>query len=172
MTQRGGPTTVEARTELVAWFGDVAKPDVPRVGGKGANLGELTGAGLPVPPGFVVTAQAYLEAMEAGGVRAALQRVVAAVDVDSPVALTRAASELQGLVRSAGVPAELLRAVRDAYARLGDETPVAVRSSATAEDTAATSFAGMNETFTNVRGDERAGWARRRLLGVACGAPA
>jgi pyruvate,water dikinase len=161
MTQRGGPTTVEAPTQLVAWFGDVAKADVPRVGGKGANLGELTGAGLPVPPGFVVTAQAYLEAMEAGGVRAALQRVVAAVDVDSPVALTQAASELQGLVRSAGVPDELLRAVQDAYARLGDQTPVAVRSSATAEDAASTSFAGMNETFTNVRGGEE---LARRLV--------
>ena len=154
MAERSGPTAVEARTEQIAWFDDLGKADVPRVGGKGANLGELTRAGLPVPPGFVVTAQAYLAAMEAGGVRAALQRVVAGVDVNSPEALTRAANELQALVLSAGLPDDLRRAVRDAYARLGDRTQVAVRSSATAEDSASTSFAGMNQTFTNVRGDE------------------
>jgi pyruvate, water dikinase len=154
MTQRGGPTAVQARTEQVAWFDDLSKADVPVVGGKGANLGELTRAGLPVPPGFVVTAQSYLDAMEAVGVRARLQSLVAGVDVSSPEALTHVAGELQALVRSAGMPESLRHAVRDAYARLGDGTPVAVRSSATAEDTASTSFAGMNQTFTNVRGGE------------------
>jgi pyruvate,water dikinase len=154
MGELGVPTTLEAQSELIAWFGTLSRADVSRVGGKGANLGELTAAGLPVPPGFVVTAQAYLDAMESGGARTALQRVVAGADVESPEDLTRVAGELQALVRTAGMPDELRRAVRDAYARLGDETRVAVRSSATAEDTASTSFAGMNQTFTNVCGSE------------------
>ncbi|HSE10409.1 MAG TPA: phosphoenolpyruvate synthase [Nocardioidaceae bacterium] len=154
MTERTSPPEAAARTDLVAWFDDLSKADVPRVGGKGANLGELTAAGLPVPPGFVITADAYLDAMERGGVRAALREEVAAVDVDDPEALARAADNLRALVRSAGIPEELRSAVLDAYAPMGDEPRVAVRSSATAEDTASTSFAGMNETFTNVHGGE------------------
>jgi pyruvate,water dikinase len=154
MSEPGVPTAVAARSDLVAWFDTLSRADVSRVGGKGANLGELTAAGLPVPPGFVVTAQAYLDAMETGGVRAALLRSVEGADVDSPDGLTRAVRELQALVHTAGMPPVLRRAVLDAYARMGDGTPVAVRSSATAEDTASTSFAGMNETFTNVRGGD------------------
>ncbi|MDF2094241.1 phosphoenolpyruvate synthase [Knoellia sp. 3-2P3] len=138
-------------TELIAWFEDLSRADVPRVGGKGANLGELAGAGLPVPAGFVITAQAYLQAMEEAGVREAMQAAASAVDVDSPEALSSAAARLQQMVHSAGLPAHLERAVLDAYGRL-DEGRVAVRSSATAEDAASTSFAGMNETFTNVSG--------------------
>jgi pyruvate,water dikinase len=152
--KRSGSTVRAARTDLIAWFEDLSKVDVPRVGGKGANLGELTRAGIPVPPGFVVTADAYLEAMELGGVRAALQKEVATLDVDSPESLARAADNLRALVHSAGMPEELRKAVLDAYAPLGEEPRVAVRSSATAEDTASTSFAGMNETYTNVQGGE------------------
>ena len=154
MTERTDPAVLAARTDLVAWLEELSKADVPRVGGKGANLGELTLAGLPVPGAFVVTGDAYLQAMQLGGVRGALQEVVTQVDVDDPDALARAAAELQALVHSAGMPDELRQAVLDAYARLGDEPLVAVRSSATAEDTASTSFAGMNQTFTNVRGGE------------------
>lgn len=149
-------TQVPARptTDLVAWFGDLGKADVPRVGGKGANLGELTRAGLPVPPGFAITAQAYLDAMDEGGVRRALVDEVMAADTDSPAALDAAAERIRGLVHTAGVPAALRVAVTAAYAELGDTPFVAVRSSATAEDTGSTSFAGMNATYTNVRGPE------------------
>jgi pyruvate,water dikinase len=143
-----------ARTDLVAWFGDLSKADVPRVGGKGANLGELTRAGLPVPPGFVITAQAYLEAMDQGGVRRSLVDEVRAADTDSPAALDAAAQRIRTLVHSAGVPEELRAAVETAYTDLGDSPFVAVRSSATAEDTGSTSFAGMNATYTNVRGPD------------------
>lgn len=154
MSGPADPASTATVSDLVAWFEDLSRGDVPRVGGKGANLGELTRAGLPVPPGFVVTAEAYLDAMESGGVRSALLEKVAATDVDSPPALAAAAAELQSLVRAAGVPDTVAAAVRAAYDRLGPELPVAVRSSATAEDTASTSFAGMNETFTNVRGGD------------------
>ena len=137
MAQRGGPTTVEARTEQVAWFGDLAKPDVPRVGGKGANLGELTGPGCRCRRASWSPPQAYLDAMEAGGVRRGAARARRRRRRGRPRRRSRgAASELQALVRAAGVPATLRRAVRDAYAAAGRRTPVAVRSSATAEDAA------------------------------------
>jgi pyruvate, water dikinase len=138
---------------VVAWFGDVSRDDVARVGGKGANLGELTTAGLPVPPGFVVTADAYLRALDQAGTRQQLRQRVEALDVDDPAALAQAAADCQTCVRNAGMPNAARHAVLEAYAQLGLGERVAVRSSATAEDTASTSFAGMNETFTNVRGE-------------------
>jgi pyruvate,water dikinase len=139
--------------EAIKWLEDVGKDDVAVVGGKGANLGELTRAGFPVPPGFVVTAGAYLRAMEEGGARLALQRS-AALDVDDAADLANASRTLREAVARAGVPSWLDRAVREAYHQLGDDRPMAVRSSATAEDTAATSFAGMNATFTDVSGPD------------------
>jgi pyruvate,water dikinase len=106
----------------------------------------------------VVTGEAYLDAMRRAGVREALQQRVSEVDIDSPEELGRAAAELADLVRSAGMPTEVHDALLAAYDGLGNQPRVAVRSSATAEDTASTSFAGMNETFTNVQGaDELVG---------------
>jgi pyruvate,water dikinase len=138
----------------VVWFEDLGKGDVALVGGKGANLGELTRAGFPVPPGFVVTADSYLRAMDHGGARAALVERVESVDADDQAALAEVSRTLQEFVRGAGMPDDLRRAVAAAYAHLGADEPVAVRSSATAEDTAATSFAGMNESFTDVCGED------------------
>ena len=152
MTTSAPATT--APPTCIAWFGDVSRDDVASVGGKGANLGELTGAGFAVPPGFVVTADAYLRALDAVGARADLRRRVDAVDVDDPAALAAVATYCQDHVRAAGVPDPVRREVLAAYAQLGEAERVAVRSSATAEDTASTSFAGMNETFTNVCGDD------------------
>ena len=140
--------------ERIRWFQNITKHDVEVAGGKGANLGELTRAGLPVPPGFVVTASAYLEALDVAGVRADLRERAARADTLDDAALDALVSDLRDLVHKAGVPDALRREVLDAYGHLGDNEFVAVRSSATAEDSATTSFAGMNETFTNVRGDE------------------
>jgi pyruvate,water dikinase len=145
--ERSGAVAVRA-------FSELRRTDVLSVGGKGANLGELTAAGLPVPPGFVVTAEAYLEAMEAGGVRRRLLGLAAAANCDDPDALAATSAELRQLVRSTRMPGHLRDAVVAAYHDLGPGTAVAVRSSATAEDTADASFAGMNETFTHVTGDE------------------
>jgi pyruvate,water dikinase len=139
----------------IVWFDGLGQADSPRAGGKGANLGELVAAGLPVPPGFVVTASGYLRAMEEGGVRGHLQAVFAEASGEGADAdLASLASRLQDLVRKAGITADLAREVLDAYHRLGPGIPVAVRSSATAEDAADTSFAGMHETFVNVVGEE------------------
>ncbi len=138
----------------IAWFEDLRASDVAVAGGKGANLGEVTAAGFPVPPGFVITAGAYLAAMEAGGARATL---AAPPTVAGDAAAAAQAQRLAQLVREVRFPDHLRHAIGSAYAelgrRVGDEHPlVAVRSSATAEDAADTSFAGMNRTYTNVRG--------------------
>jgi phosphoenolpyruvate synthase/pyruvate phosphate dikinase len=135
----------------VRWFGDLGVNDTATAGGKGANLGELTGAGLPVPPGFVITAQAYLDVMERDGLRAYLVTEAAEAPADDPAVLADLASALGTQIREAALPAELAGAVLEAYERLGGG-PVAVRSSATSEDTSGTSFAGMNATFLNVVG--------------------
>ena len=126
------------------------------VGGKAANLGELMRIGLPVPAGFVVTVEAYLHAMEDGGVRDELRALVAEAgrEVDDPVAFGASAERMRALVRKAGMPARLRDEVLDAYHRLGDGVAVAVRSSAHGEDTLDASFAGMYDTYLNVVGDE------------------
>jgi pyruvate,water dikinase len=137
----------------VVWLEDLDVGDVETAGGKGANLGELTRTGLPVPRGFVVTADAYLRAMADGGVRDELDEVARSIDVDDDQALVDGASRLQDLVRKAGLGVELRAEIVDAYGRLHTGR-VAVRSSVTAEDTSDSSFAGMNQTFTNIAGTD------------------
>ncbi len=146
--------TTSAANGFVAWFAELSKGDTPRAGGKGANLGELTAAGLPVPPGFVVVADAYIEAMEHAGVRGELRDGSARSNPDDADGLRALAASERERVSHAVMPADLRAAVLDAYHELGDNVRVAVRSSATVEDTADTSFAGMHESYTNVQGDE------------------
>jgi pyruvate,water dikinase len=141
--------------EAIRELSDLHVGDVPVAGGKGANLGELRSAGFPVPDGFVVTAPAFLSAMEAAGLRAELIATVqeaATADGDRMEELATAARDS---IRRAGVPDALAEQIRAAAGRLAEreqaaELRVAVRSSATAEDTADASFAGMNASFTNV----------------------
>ncbi|MHB8419830.1 MAG: phosphoenolpyruvate synthase [Myxococcales bacterium] len=142
-----------SRGKNVVWFKELGKGDAATAGGKGANLGELVRAGFPVPPGFVITAQAYLDAMEAGGARGRLRELMAGVDPQDPEGLVRAAAEMRALVDKVGLPAGLRAEIAAAFSQLGPNALFAVRSSATAEDAADTSFAGMHETFTNVGGE-------------------
>ncbi|QDG65597.1 phosphoenolpyruvate synthase [Pseudarthrobacter sp. NIBRBAC000502772] len=130
---------------------------VPLVGGKAANLGELLAAGLPVPDGFCLTTEAYRQAIAGhahrtdgmlADVHSALQ---ATPDGDLP-ALAALASRARGIIQNAPVPTEVAAAVEQAYAALGDNVPVAVRSSATAEDLPSASFAGQQDTYLNVVG--------------------
>ncbi|NOK22602.1 phosphoenolpyruvate synthase [Corallococcus carmarthensis] len=160
------PTEPEPqRTPLssILWFDALSRQDVAQAGGKGANLGELTRAGLPVPHGFVITAAAFHSAMEP--VRDRLQALWSRVDPDDPRSLASLTQDLRGVVLRAPLPDWLRIAVLAAYHQLEECPAVAVRSSATAEDTATTSFAGMHESFTNVVGDDalldrlRACWA-------------
>ncbi len=140
--------------QAVRWFEDIRLGDAGSVGGKGANLGELTAGGLPVPPGFVVTGEAYLDTLARAGVRDRLSAILAEARTASQDDLDRLAEEAKHLVHSVRVPDDLAAAVVSAYARLGDHVRVAVRSSGIGEDAEGTSFAGMNETFTNVAGED------------------
>lgn len=141
--------------EPIRSFSELSSADVPFAGGKGANLGQLTRSGFPVPAGFVVGAPGYAAFRSETGLSERLAAVLEGLDVDDTDALQHAADQSQQLVRDSVVPPWLADAIAAAYDRLvgsHDDAPVAVRSSATAEDTASASFAGMNETFLNMRG--------------------
>ncbi|MDQ3263759.1 MAG: phosphoenolpyruvate synthase [Myxococcota bacterium] len=139
--------------EQIVWFDGLSRTDVAIAGGKGANLGEMTRAGLPVPPGFVITPAAFLAALDKAGIRQRLGELFRGVDPEDDASLSGASEQMQRLLRGAPFPQELQAELARAYRKLGKEVPVAVRSSATSEDTAGTSFAGMHETFTHVVGD-------------------
>jgi pyruvate, water dikinase len=148
-------TATTERTDAVRPFSELRKVDVDYAGGKGANLGEMTHAGLPIPQGFVVGAPAYAAFCDANGLRARIAAALGDVDVDDTAALDAACRGVREMVSSEPVPDWLRDAIADAYrASADDDAPVAVRSSATAEDTESASFAGMNETFLNVRGPD------------------
>jgi pyruvate, water dikinase len=138
----------------VLWLDAVGKDDIDAVGGKGASLGELAGAGLPVPPAFVVTAGTYRSFIEETGID---EDLFAAVDVDSDdsSALAAAAERAEELILGTEMPEELKEEILETYGNLDDgEAFVAVRSSATAEDLPDASFAGQQETFLNVTRDD------------------
>ena len=143
-------------TALLRRFEDLSRRDVDYAGGKGANLGEMTRAALPVPPGFVIGAPAYAAFCDESGLRERIAAALDGLDVDDTGALERAATEVREMVATAPVPEWLENAIAGAYRELAGNdarTAVAVRSSATAEDTESASFAGMNETFLNRRGE-------------------
>ncbi|MHA6779686.1 PEP/pyruvate-binding domain-containing protein [Pseudonocardia saturnea] len=131
-------------------FDEIGAGDVAESGGKGANLGELTRAGIPVPPGFVVTTAAYDEFVAAHDLAATVAGIAARPADDDTAAFEAAAAEIRGLFAAGAVPDGIAGAVDAAYRDLGGA--VAVRSSATAEDLADASFAGQQDTFLNVRG--------------------
>ncbi|MEU3645252.1 phosphoenolpyruvate synthase [Lentzea sp. NPDC034063] len=139
-------------TTYIRDFATLGKNDTAIAGGKGANLGELTRAGLPVPPGFVITAEAFLTSMSQVRDDLAAELTIALDRGTSPQRLEECAERMRELVRKAGISDDVRHAVLEAYRDLGQDESVAVRSSATSEDTAGSSFAGMNSTFTNTRG--------------------
>jgi len=139
----------------IRWFEEIGLKDTGSVGGKGANLGELTAGGLPVPPGFVITGEAYLDAVGRAGIRERLVAILAEARTASQDELDRLAGEARDLVHGVPIPKDLATDIVKAYGRLGADIRVAVRSSGIGEDAEGTSFAGMNETFTNVAGQEQ-----------------
>jgi len=146
---------ISVGTSSVLGFDQLSRGDVAFAGGKGANLGELTAAGLPVPPGFVIGAPAYATFCEESGLRARIAARLEDLDVEDTADLARAAREMREEIEREPIPAWLADRINTAYEELageGGEMPVAVRSSATAEDSESASFAGMNETLLNVRG--------------------
>ena len=135
----------------VLWLDEIDATDLETVGGKGASLGELTAAGLPVPPGFVVTAGTYRRFIEAAEIDEALFDAVA-VDHEDSDALAAAQERAHELIMGTPLPESVREEIVAAYRDVADgEAFVAVRSSATAEDLPDASFAGQQETFLNVR---------------------
>jgi phosphohistidine swiveling domain-containing protein len=135
---------------FIKHFGELASSDIDQAGGKAANLGELTRAGLPVPPGFVVLTEAYRAYIAEHQMHEQITALAAAAS-DDPAGYDEAAAQIKALFEDE-VSDTLRTEIAEAYAALGEDVPVAVRSSATAEDLPEASFAGQQDTFLNVRG--------------------
>lgn len=140
----------------VADIAELGMANAEEAGGKGANMGEMVAAGLPVPPGFVVLRDSYLESMKAAGVsdelNAAHREAMRSGDQDKQTVMCNA---MKDMVLRAGMPPEVRDRILASYRAMGSDVNVAVRSSATGEDGADASFAGMNATFTNISGEEQ-----------------
>ncbi len=129
----------------------VSADDFNTVGGKGANLGEMIGAGLPVPGGFVVLTGAYDRFVEANGLSALIDGLLSGVAPDDIGALDEATGRIRQAFSDAPIPVEVAREIRAAYGGMNDAT-VAIRSSSTAEDLPGLSFAGQYSTYLNIKG--------------------
>jgi pyruvate,water dikinase len=148
--------------EFIRWLDDVGLEDVPAVGGKNASLGEmirsLAQQGIRVPGGFVITSAAYSEMLESGGIAESLRNLLAGLNKENIEELSSCGRAARALIKKAGIPAHLEDAIRSAYRKMeqkyGTQVDVAVRSSATAEDLPEASFAGQQESFLNIRGEE------------------
>ena len=142
--------------KFVVWFREVDKHDLSLVGGKGANLGEMTKAGIPMPNGFIVTAEAYYYALEAAGIKPELRKLFTSLKTSDNEALQSAAKKAQAIIEHIKIPDEIADEILKHYEELGNrfkDALVAVRSSATAEDLPTASFAGQQATFLNIHGD-------------------
>ncbi|MGB9939362.1 phosphoenolpyruvate synthase [Methanosarcina sp.] len=150
----------EKKSKYIRWFEETTIDDVPLVGGKNASLGEmyreLTSQGVRIPNGFSVTAEAYWHTLEAGGILEKLKKTMEGLDTSDIADLARRGKMARDLILGAGIPDDLWEEIKTAYDRLceqyGEDTDVAVRSSATAEDLPTASFAGQQETYLNIRG--------------------
>ncbi|MDN5770158.1 MAG: phosphoenolpyruvate synthase [Microlunatus sp.] len=140
----------------ISWLADLDAAAVDRAGGKGANLGELVRAGLPVPPGFVITIDGYAAFVEANGLQAPIVDLATQARPDEASSVQSASARIRALFERGSMPDRLAAAIHAALADLvsGDpEQPVAIRSSATAEDLPTASFAGQQDSYLNVRGE-------------------
>jgi len=138
---------------MILDFNEIKKEDVLTVGGKGANLGEMTSAKINVPSGFVITADAYRDFLKVNGIDILIENGIKKSADDEKILLNEA-EHFRGKIKSGKFPEQLENAIREKYFNLGNNTRVAVRSSATAEDLPDASFAGQQETYLNVQGIE------------------
>lgn len=140
------------------WFSQIDKNDIDKVGGKGANLGEMYKIGIPVPNGFVVTSQTYFEFLKENDLRPQIEKVINNTSFDNPDSLIKSSLTIKKIINSASISEKIAIEIMKAYQKLSgfaglSNVPVAVRSSATAEDLPDASFAGQQETFLNVVGE-------------------
>ncbi|MCJ7713073.1 phosphoenolpyruvate synthase, partial [Candidatus Bathyarchaeota archaeon] len=147
--------------ELVLWFDKVRNTDVPLVGGKNASLGEMINAGMPVPPGFAITAYAYEKFIKETKISTTIYKIIQETikDPEDPKQYDSASKEIRKLIEKTKIPKELVIAFKSAYTKLNKELKtknsfVAVRSSATAEDLPDASFAGQQDTYLDVQGSD------------------
>lgn len=145
--------------KLIAWLDELSNRDVDIAGGKGASLGEMWNAGLPVPPAFIVTAEAYRYFIRETKLDKKIREILKDVDVNNPEELNKKSEEIRKLILDAKMPKDLEIIIIESYNRLCEESGeeevfVAVRSSATAEDLPDASFAGQQETYLNIKGAE------------------
>lgn len=152
----------------IAWFSEIGKEDVPLVGGKGANLGEIVNAGFPVPNGFVITSHAYYDFIRENNLNIKIKHLLSTVNFNNSKSLEQVSLHIKKLIINAKMSDQLIKDIVLSYEKLGgafNQALVAVRSSATAEDLANASFAGQQETYLNVKGDAvliekvKEGWA-------------
>ena len=138
-------------------FEKLGKEDIPIAGGKGANLGELTNAGIPVPPGFVITSETYNKFITKTGIINQINDMLNGLDINDTLELQKVADDIKNLIITTDIPDDIQRVIIEAYNALClkvdlDEVVVAIRSSATAEDLPDASFAGQQETYLNISG--------------------
>jgi pyruvate,water dikinase len=140
-------------SKSVVWFKEVGKQDIPLVGGKGANLGELTSAGIPVPPGYIVTSGAYFKFLDEANLKETIAAKLAALtDSEDSKKLQEISADIKATISGAAMPSDIAEEIKKSYQEMGGGL-VAVRSSATAEDLPEASFAGQQRTYLNVESD-------------------
>ncbi len=143
-------------SKYVLWFKEVGKDDVALVGGKGANLGEMTKAGFPVPEGFIITAEAYYTFLRENNLVTKIKNLIGTANLEKPESLAQVSKHINKLITDGKIPDHIVKEIISAYKTLScplDDALVAVRSSATAEDLPTASFAGQQDTYLNVKGD-------------------
>ncbi|MEM1713701.1 MAG: PEP/pyruvate-binding domain-containing protein, partial [Desulfurococcaceae archaeon] len=147
---------------FVLWLDEVRKEDVPLVGGKNANLGEMLAAGIPVPPGFAVTAYAFKYFLEKTGLGEKIYGMLKNLDVNNTKELEETTRKIREMILSQPMPPEVEEEIKKYYFELARKLNmdpstlrVAVRSSATAEDMPEASFAGQQDTYLNVYGADK-----------------
>ena len=138
-------------TKVIAWFEEIGKADIPIAGGKGANLGEMTKARIPVPPGFIVTADAYFQFLQEAQLAEKIRTHLKILKPKDTKMLQETAFQIMQMISQASMPPGMADEIKKAYQKM-HQGPVAVRSSATAEDLPEASFAGQQSTFLNIQG--------------------
>jgi pyruvate,water dikinase len=154
--------TLDRAEKLILWFDEIDKNDVPFVGGKNASLGEMIShieeKGIRVPKGFAVTSQAYRLMINQEGIKESIYEILSKLDKSDVKQLEEKGKEIRSLIFNAPYPPEMEKEIRAAYRKMesiyGKNVDVATRSSATAEDLPTASFAGQQETYLNVSGED------------------
>ena len=159
----------QAAPPLVCWFEDCRKESVPLVGGKCASLGELIGAGVRVPPGFALTTEGYRRFMAEAGIAREVRAMLQGIDTNDLGALEAASARIRPMIEAQPFSEQMEDLVAECYRKLSvrcgmPAAPVAVRSSATAEDLADASFAGQQDTYLWIRGADEVLHHMRRCI--------